>query len=66
MTMTSDRDAVIGNVAVAFEDRIGLKVRMLWALDVVAPTGDASAAVTHVFGCGDDFAAMIGSVTESN
>jgi len=66
VALSSNRYAVVSDLFVALDDDIGLYVRMLRTCHMVALAGDAPAAVMHGVGGGDDFAAVIGAVAESD
>jgi hypothetical protein len=66
MTLTRDGRTVIADFLVAVEDHVRLDVGVQRALYEVAFTGDASPGVTHGLRGGDNFAAVVGSVAESD
>jgi hypothetical protein len=57
-------NAVVGNLAVAFDYQIGLHVGLLWTVHLIALAGDTPPANAHGLGGGDDFAAVVCSVAE--
>jgi hypothetical protein len=57
-------NAVVGNLAVAFDYQIRPHVGMLWTVHLIVLAGDTPPADAHGLGGGDDFAAVFGSVTE--
>lgn len=66
MTLSRDGRAAIRDFPIAFEDHVGLDFGMQRTLDQIALAGYAATAVAHGVGGGDDFATMVGGVTESD
>jgi hypothetical protein len=66
MTLTRDGRTVIADSLVTVEDHVRLDVGVQPALYEVALTGDGSSGVTHGLRGGDNFAAVVGGVSESD
>jgi hypothetical protein len=64
--MTRHWNAVVGDLAVAFEYHIRLHFRMLRAVHMVALADHTPPVIAHGLGGRDDFTAVVGSVTESD
>lgn len=66
MTVPRDRDAVVGHRVVALHDQVRLDFRMLRTRHFVAFARHETAVETHLRRTGDDFAAMVGVVTDTD
>ena len=64
MPLPRDGRAAIRDFPVAFEDHIRLDFGMQRALHEIAHAGHAPSGVAHGLRSGDDFAAVVGGVTE--
>ena len=66
VSLTCDRYTVVGDLRIAFEDQVRLHFRVQRALHLVTLAGDAPSSEAHGIGGGDDLAAVVGGVTESD